>query len=96
MSGGSLADQIAKLKSSGVPADKIDEYKAAFALFDTDGSGVISEAPRRHARSARCARFQAPLVTARPLRLPARPPLRRCGQARRAAERGLRPGVRRR
>ena len=59
MSGGSLADQIAKLKSSGVPADKIDEYKAAFALFDTDGSGVISEAPRRHARSARCARFQA-------------------------------------
>ena len=69
MSGGSLADQIAKLKSSGVPADKIDEYKAAFALFDTDGSGVISEAPSRRqaaADAAAAAAAAARLATSRP------------------------------
>ena len=38
----SMAEQVAKLKAAGIPMDKIDEYKAAFAIFDKDGAGVIS------------------------------------------------------
>ena len=40
---GSLAEQAARLKSEkGIPADKVDEYKAAFDLFDPERQVFIS------------------------------------------------------
>jgi Ca2+-binding EF-hand superfamily protein len=42
--------QIARLRDKGLSADKIDEYKAAFDLFDFDGTGRITAgALRAHA-----------------------------------------------
>jgi len=38
----SFAEQVAALKAKGIPADKIDEYKAAFDMFDPDRSGKIT------------------------------------------------------
>lgn len=34
---------IATLKAAGLSVDKIEEYRSAFRLFDTDGSGRITE-----------------------------------------------------
>lgn len=34
---------IAALKDAGLSVDKIEEYRSAFRLFDTDGSGRITE-----------------------------------------------------
>jgi len=44
-----LSEQIARLKSEkGIPADKIDEYRAAFDLFDPDRTGAITVAKLNH------------------------------------------------
>lgn len=34
--------QIATLRGRGLSADKVDEFRAAFALFDVDSSGTIN------------------------------------------------------
>ena len=38
------ATQIAALKAKGLSADKIDEYRAAFTMFDPDGTGILDVA----------------------------------------------------
>lgn len=38
----SLHDSITRLKGRGITGDKIDEYRAAWELFDTDGSGTVT------------------------------------------------------
>lgn len=40
----SMANPIARLEKEGMSKDKIEEYMAAFELFDTDRSGVITTA----------------------------------------------------
>ena len=36
------AAQAAKLREKGLSTDKIDELRAAFAMFDTDGGGTLN------------------------------------------------------
>lgn len=38
-----MEDSIKKLRARGVPEDRIDEYQAAFSLFDVDSAGYITK-----------------------------------------------------
>jgi Ca2+-binding EF-hand superfamily protein len=38
-----MEESIKKLRARGVPEDRIDEYQAAFSLFDVDSSGFITK-----------------------------------------------------
>ena len=82
-----MAEHIAKLKSAGIPMDKIDEYKAAFAIFDKDGSGVISASRARVAADSSASGAGAPPrfrnAPAGPLPMPI---VRSCQQTRRLAQ----------
>ena len=37
-----MADHLAFLKSKGLTFDKVEEYKAAFTLFDPTGTGAVT------------------------------------------------------